>query len=159
MPFTHDPINSNTDAIRMTVGDVWCDMELMTDNEYQYLLNKYNQNVNRASIDAARSLLFIVSRFTRERAGDVEVYGDAWAKNYRQALMLFINNPNLSITLAFPYAGGISKIDMGNNDQNQDNVRPKMYIGYTEVPYYGWWDGGQHLYTPDYPYDRNTFKI
>lgn len=138
MPYTGDPANNKIDAVRLQVGDIYDDFEVLTDDTYAYFLDKYTGNVNRASIDAARSIMFLLSRWTRERTGDIEVYGSEWARNYRAALLEYIKNPNLSVVIARPYAGGISKTDMLANDQNSDNSRPFAYIGMTEErPAYG----------------------
>lgn len=132
MAYTNDPANSPTDAVRLLVGDIYPDIEMLKDVEYQYFLGKYSGNINRASVDAARSIMFVLSRWTRERTGDIEVYGSDWAKNYRTALLEFIKNPALSIYNAMPYAGGISKADMIANDQNPDNVRTFAFIGMSD---------------------------
>lgn len=132
MPYTNDPQNNPVDEVRLMVGDVYEDFEVLKDNDYQFFLDKYNGNVNRAAIDSARSIMFLLSRWTRERTGDIEVYGSDWAKQYRAALLEFIRNPNLSVIIAKPYAGGISKQDMRENDENSDNVRLGAYIGMTE---------------------------
>lgn len=132
MAYTNDPANSPTDAVRLLVGDIYPDIEMLQDTEYQYFLDKYDGNVNRSAVDAARSIMFVLSRWTRERTGDIEVYGSEWAKNYRQALLEFVKNPNLSIYNAMPYAGGISKSDMVANDLNTDNVRTFAFIGMSE---------------------------
>lgn len=132
MAYTNDPANSPTDAVRLLVGDIYPDIEMLKDVEYQYFLDKYSGNINRASVDAARSIMFVLSRWTRERTGDIEVYGSDWAKNYRTALLEFIKNPALSIYNAMPYAGGISKADMIANDQNPDNVRAFAFIGMSD---------------------------
>lgn len=137
MPYTGNPSTDPVDEIRLMVGDIYPDFEVLQDADYQYFLDKYNGNVNRASIDAARSIMFLLSRWTRERTGDIEVYGSEWARNYRAALLEFVKNPALSISLAMPYAGGISKADMRANDSNSDNVRPSVYAGQSD---------GEHVY-------------
>lgn len=137
MAYTGDPANNKIDAVRLQVGDIYEDFEVLKDSDYSYFLDKYTGNVNRASIDAARSIMFLLSRWTRERTGDIEVYGSEWARNYRAALLEYIKNPNMSVSLATPYAGGISKADMAANDENQDNARGFAYLGMTdEVPLY-----------------------
>ena len=127
--YTGNPATNKIDETRLLVGDAYDDIEVLADDEYQYFLNKYSDNVNRASVDAARSILMKLSRWTRERTGDIEVYGSDWAKQYRSSLLEFIRNPNLSVSVAMPYMGGISKADMQANDQNADAVRPNVWIG------------------------------
>lgn len=129
MPFTGDPTNNKADQVRLLVGDIYPDMDMLDDATYAFFLSKYNNNVNRASIDAARSILFKLARYTRERTGDIEVFGAEFFKNYRAALTDFIRNPNLSVSVAMPYAGGISKKDMMQNDFDDDHMRQRIKMG------------------------------
>lgn len=121
MPYTGSPSTSATDRVRLNVGDIWADFELLHDEDYQYFIDKNNGNENRATLDAARALLFSLTRFTRERTGDIEVYGGDWFNNYRRALELTLKDPNIAISLAVPYAGGISRSDMHSNRMKSDN--------------------------------------
>lgn len=121
MPYSGHPATSATDRVRLNVGDVWPDMELLHDEDYQYFIDKYNGNENRATIDAARTLLFTLSRYTRERTGDIEVYGGDIFSNYYRAIELMLKDPNAAISSAMPYAGGISRTDMHANKINVDN--------------------------------------
>lgn len=123
MPYTHDPANNPIDRIRLNVGDIWDDFEMLADSDYQYFLDAANGNENRATMDAARAILFKLTRLTRERTGDIEVYGSEWFKNYMAALQLILKDPNISISIAVPYAGGISRQDMLDNRLNPDTVR------------------------------------
>lgn len=119
------------EEVRLLVGD-FGDPEILTDEDYQYFLDKYDGNVNRAAQDAARSIMFYLARWnTRERTGDIEVWND-WANAYRKALESFINDPNFNVPNAIAYAGGTSKQDMLVNDSTQDNVRMKLYQGISD---------------------------
>ena len=140
MPYTNDPQNNPIDAIRLTLADTFDDIELLKDGDYIFFLNKYNGNVRRATIDAARSILFKLARNTRERIDVLEIHGDQWARQYRDTLLEMLRNPELTVSVAMPYAGGISKEDMYANDNNSDNVTRSTYIGFTE---------GKKLYEQD----------
>ena len=142
MPYTGDPANNPIDRVRLAVGDIWDDMEMLTDADYQYFLDRNDGNENRATLDAARAILFRLTRMTRERTGDIEVYGGDWFKNYKDALLLILKDPNAAISLAVPYAGGISKSDMFANDANCDNVVREINIGYSQ---------SRRLYDNTYP--------
>lgn len=131
MAYTGNPSCVKTDAVRLLIGDIYPDMEVLSDTEYDYYLTKNNNNIMRSALDAAWAICFKLSRWTRERTGDIEVYGAEWARNYRAVLTEFIRNPNTSVSLAMPYAGGISKSDMKANNENADNVRPMAYLGMT----------------------------
>jgi hypothetical protein len=123
MPYTHDPLNNPIDRIRLNVGDIWDDMEYLTDADYQYFLDAADGNERRATMDAVRAILFKLTRMTRERTGDIEVYGGDWFSNYMKALQLILKDPNISISLAVPYAGGISRSDMQANRSDPDNFQ------------------------------------
>ena len=131
MPYSGNPANSATDRVRLLVGDIWDDFEILQDADYQFWLDKYLGNENRTALDAARAILFKLTRLTRERTGDIEVYGSEWFKDYRAALQDMLKNPDLSINIAMPYAGGISKSDMRDNDSNSDNTVRDVFIGST----------------------------
>jgi hypothetical protein len=121
MPYSNNPSGSATDRVRLNVGDIWPDMELLHDEDYQYFIDKYKGNENRATLDAARSLMFTLSRYTRERTGDIEVYGGDIFTHYYEALRLMLKDPNAAISAAMPYAGGISRSEMHANRINVDN--------------------------------------
>lgn len=122
MPYTHNPSGNPIDRIRLAVGDTWEDMEMLADADYQYFLDAAGSE-RRAMLDAVRAILFKLTRFARERTGDIEVYGSDWFKNYRDALNLILKDPNISISVAMPYAGGIDLEDMLNNRCDLRNVR------------------------------------
>lgn len=131
MAFTGDPVNNALDRIRLITGDTDPNYVFLDDTTYQYLLDKNNSNEKQAAIEGARYILANIARYTRERTGDIEVYGNEFFKNYRSYLLELVNNPNFSNILPMPYAGGISKEDMLKNDNNSDNVRPTFYRGFS----------------------------
>lgn len=132
MPYTGNPATNTIDEIRLIVGDIWDDIEMLSNADYQYFLDRNGGNVRRAALDAIRAILFKLTRMTRERTGDIEVYGGDWFNNYRKALLLILQNPDAAISLAVPYAGGISKLDMSANDNTADNVTREVYIGFSQ---------------------------
>lgn len=147
MPYNGDLTNPIME-VRLNIGDTHDDIEILKDADYQYFLEKYEGNVRRATLDAARAILFKLSRLSRERIEDVgELYSNDWFKNYRAALLDLLRNPEMTISVAMPYAGGISKSDMYANDNNSDNVTRDIYIGFTE---------GKKLYEQDNPQDKPT---
>lgn len=121
MPYTGSPATNAVDRIRLNVGDIWADMEWLHDEDYQYFIDKNNGSENRATLDAARTLLFVLTRFTRERTGDIEVYGGDIFNNYFKALQLILKDPNIAISVAIPYAGGIDRVDMQMNRMDHRN--------------------------------------
>jgi hypothetical protein len=128
MPYTNDPANSLTDRVRLFVGDIWPDMELLSDTEYQYFLDSNNNSVRAAILDAVRCILFKISRFSRERTGDIEVYGAEYFKNYKAALEEITSNPFMAFGGLNPWAGGVSYADMQQNNDNEDNVLTHHWV-------------------------------
>lgn len=127
-------------TVRMIVGDVPSNplYPILEDVDYAYLLDSVNQDVWQAAIKAAIIISMRIASYpTRERAGNYEVWNE-YAKTYLKALDNIINTPvALLPNLVVPYAGGISKQDMFENDSNQDNNRPDIYQGFDkgERPY------------------------
>ena len=104
---------------------------LLSDEEVQYFLDKHNGSVKRASLDAAKTVLFILSQFTHERSDMLEIWNHTWFENYMKVLQLYITNPNFSVALeqAKVYAGGISVTDIRNNVENSDNFTVQVDVG------------------------------
>lgn len=71
----NDPINQ----VRALIGDL--DGSFISDTNIQFLLDKHNNNVLRASLEALSYILNQVAYYVREEAGDVEVY---WQDLYNQ---------------------------------------------------------------------------
>lgn len=132
MSFMNDPANNPIDRIRLIVGDTITEFDYLSDETYQYLLDKHNNNETSTALEAARYILGSLTRFSRERTGSIEVYGSEMFKNYRDFLVELLRNPQMLLDRAQVYAGGISKSDMIANDSNPDNIAPRIYIGFSE---------------------------
>jgi hypothetical protein len=74
-------------------------------------------------MDAAKSIMLKLSMRTDETVDIFSIKGASAAKNYMQALQIYIKNPDLNTLYdkVQGYAGGISKADMQANDANLDN--------------------------------------
>ena len=132
MAFTNNPALSATDRVRLIVGDTATEFEYLSDETYEYLLNKYNDNETAAALEAARYILGSLAKYSRQRTGDIEVYGAEMFKNYKDFLIELIRNPQMLLDRARAYAGGISKSDMIQNDNNPDNLCPTFYKGFSQ---------------------------
>lgn len=132
MPFNNNPANSATDRVRLIVGDTMTEYEYLSDETYEYLLDKYDGNETAAALEAARYILGSLAKYSRQRTGDIEVYGAEMFKNYKDFLIELIRNPQMLLDRAQAYAGGISKSDMEKNDCNPDNIPPRFYRGFAE---------------------------
>lgn len=97
---------------------------VLTDSEYSYFVDKHLGNLQKAMLDAAKTILFKLSMKPDEIVDVMSVKNSNAAVNYREALLMYINKtPNLrpAYYLSEAYAGGISKSDMLSNDSNSDN--------------------------------------
>lgn len=110
-------------ALRIELGDNDINFPIMSDEEYRYFLDKNDWSIRRSALDAAKSMLMKLSLRPDESVDIFSIKGSSSAKQFMQALQMYISNPDLNpvYTNAMPYAGGISKTDMAANDANQDN--------------------------------------
>lgn len=114
-----DPVNSAIDRVRLRVGDVH-DISFLPDNVYAFYIDKNNGNEVRASVEVAYNILALLTRNTRERAGDIEVYGTDFYTNYKNFLERFVLDPRTSFEVTGAFAGGISKAANAKNDADPD---------------------------------------
>lgn len=123
MPFTGNPATNAIDRVRLLVGDVFSDFEILDDTTYQYFLDKNDGDETKAAVDAAKVIRYQIAKApTRETAGKYEVWSD-FAALYTAALNDLIDRGESSLYVGIPYAGGISRQDMWKNNRNRDNVR------------------------------------
>ena len=108
--------------LRVEVGDTDVSFPFLDDTSYEYFLEKHSNNLNRAGLDAARAILFQLSTRNSETV-DVFSVKNTSAEAYRQALLLYIKDPNLNPLYQNlkGYVGGISISDMDANNTNLDN--------------------------------------
>jgi len=120
--------------IRLLIQDVTPGLYIISDEELEFLLERNNNSVNRASVEAARIVLFNLSMRGDETVDVFSLKSSSSAKAYMEALKLYINNPNLNQVgnNLQGYVGGISLEDMQANDANLDN---NIFINPTNSPY------------------------
>ena len=108
--------------LRVEVGDVDVSFPILDDTSYEYFLEKHSNNLNRAGLDAARAILFQLSTRNSETV-DVFSVKNTSAEAYRQALLLYIKDPNLNPLYQNlkGYVGGVSISDMEANNADLDN--------------------------------------
>lgn len=121
MAYTDNPLDP-IDRIRLKIGDTDPDFPLISSQWYQYYLNMgYSENL--VALEIARKILAqYVHSSAREMEGLVQIYGKEKFDSYLAWLKDLVNSGITSPPV--PYAGGISKQDMFDNDSNLDNVRP-----------------------------------
>lgn len=131
-----DLTNSAVDRVRLRLGDFHCPY-ILDDQTIEYYLSKNANNENRSYRELLTVVLFSLSRLTRERAGDLEIFGSEYFRQYFDAVKLALSNPELNYIVAMPYSGGISRNDMLTNQQDVDSVDKPFYMGFTdETPSY-----------------------
>lgn len=138
MSFTNSPASNVIDRLRLMVGDTSLPpFEYLDDGTYTYLLTKHSDNEMAAAREAATYILFQLARSARERAGDIEVYGSEYFKNYKDALEKFLNGGNGVYDAAMPYFGGISVEDFRNNLYDTDALKPfdVVTVDLTDKPF------------------------
>lgn len=114
---------TSVEQIRIELGDTDTGLPIMSDDEYLYFFEKNDGSVRRAALDAAKTILF---KLAMKGDADVDIFsirGSKAAEAYRNALLLYIKNPDLNSVLSNvqAYFGGVSKSDMIANDANSDN--------------------------------------
>jgi hypothetical protein len=109
--------------LRYELGDTSVEFPIMSDAEYTYFLTKNSNALQRSAMDAAKSIMLKLSMRTDETVDIFSIKGSSAAKNYMQALQIYIKNPDLNTLYdkVQGYAGGISKSDMLANDAKLDN--------------------------------------
>ena len=131
-----DLSNSAIDRVRLRLGDTTCPY-ILDDQTIEYYLSKNANNESRTYRELLTVVLFSLSRLTRERAGDLEIYGSEYFRQYFDSVKLALSNPELNYIVAMPYSGGISRNDMATNQQDTDSVDKPFYMGFTdETPSY-----------------------
>lgn len=141
MPVTPEEIQS----VRYELADTDPGFPLMSDAEITYFIEKHTNSIRRASLDCARAALFKLSMRSDETVDIFSLRGTAAAKNYMQALTMYLKDPNLNPVYnnLGIYAGGVSKSDMLANDSDPDNnliVSPSKDMpegSNSQDPYFG----------------------
>ena len=115
---------TNIEKLKLEIGLVDEASDILSDEEIAYFLEKNNNYIRKAALDAAKTVLFILSTRVHEKIEMLEIWGHTWFENYMKTLQMYINDPNYSIALesAKAYAGGISVSDIRSNINNHDNL-------------------------------------
>lgn len=137
MPYTGDPANSATDRLRLRVGDTDPFEEELSDAEYQYFLDSTTTE-DEAYVAVLRTLVAKYAQYTRERAGQVEVYGQDRYKNYKQLLDdTTSGDPRKGLGKIGPgISGGVSKERIKIVRANPDSNSTDTYRGWSNDPDY-----------------------
>ncbi len=110
--------------VRYEIGDTDISLPFLTDEEYTYYLTKHFESINRAAVDAAKTVLLKLSMRGSDHSTDIlSIKGSKAAQAYKEALQLYIKNPDLNGLLrsVSGYIGGVSKTDILANNNTLDN--------------------------------------
>lgn len=81
-------------SVRYEVGDLDKAMPILDDEVIEYYLSKHNGSVSRASMDAAKTILFQLSSIGGETVGIFAL--KSGVQDYIAALKLYIKDPALN---------------------------------------------------------------
>jgi hypothetical protein len=115
---------TNVQKVRLEIGDTDVALPILSDDEYSYFLTKNNDSIKRAALDAAKTILFKLSINASDQSVDIfSIKGKAAADSYKEALRLYIKNPDLNgiFSNITSYFGGISNADIQSVIDNPDN--------------------------------------
>jgi hypothetical protein len=115
---------TNLEKVRIEIGDsAGAGLYILDDDSIEYFLSKNNQNITRASLDAAKTVLFNLAQRGEETVDIFTIKGSKASAEYREALKLFIKDSNLNPLLrnAQGWFGGVSLAEMQANRDNLDN--------------------------------------
>jgi hypothetical protein len=109
--------------VKLEVADIDPSFPILSDSDYQYFLEKNNNSITRTALDAAKTILLVLSQRTDETVDIFSVKGSRAASEYRMSLQLFLRDPNLNPVYqnCQGWVGGISLEEMRANIENTDN--------------------------------------
>ena len=109
--------------VRLNVQDNTVGFYFISDDEIQYLLDKYEDNTDQASLEAARIILMQLSIRGDSTVDIFSIKGSKAAESYRMALQMYLRDPMLNPILknTSAYFGNVSLSDMQANVDNLDN--------------------------------------
>lgn len=128
---------NNIQKVRVECADTDPTFPILPDSTYIYLLEKNYDSITRSAMDAARIILMHLSQRGTETVDIFTIKGSSAAESYRQALILYIKDPNNNPLYQNCQAwfGGVSVSQMQTNDANLDNnIVQQPSVSYDTVP-------------------------
>lgn len=128
---------NNIQKVRVECADTDPTLPILPDSTYQYLLEKNYNSITRTAMDAARIILMHLAQRGTETVDIFTIKGAAAAESYRQALIMYIKDPNNNPILqnCQGWVGGVSVSQMQTNDSNLDNnIVKQPSVSYDTVP-------------------------
>ena len=128
---------NNIQKVRVECADTDPTFPILPDSTYIYLLEKNYDSITRSAMDAARIILMHLSQRGTETVDIFTIKGSSAAESYRQALILYIKDPNNNPMYQNCQAwfGGVSVSQMQSNDANLDNnIVQQPSVSYDTTP-------------------------
>lgn len=129
--YTGNPAASPKDAVRFRVGDTDFDDQLLQDEEILYLLGT-EATVIQAAARAADGIAARFSRLSDKAVGDLRISFSQKSAQYRQLAMDLRSEAGIS--MAIPFAGGISRSQKETQEADADRVQPSFKVGLDDHP-------------------------
>ena len=104
-----DLTNSAVDRVRLRLGDFHCPY-ILDDQTIDYYITKNSNNESQAYKEPLTVMLFSLSRLTRERVGDIEVYGSEYFRQYYDAVKLALSNLEVNTLWVFVFTNKIASL-------------------------------------------------
>ena len=103
-----DPQNNPVDALRLEFGDMDEYDYILSDESYQYFLNKYSDSPATVSRCVGNAILAKMAKDGfRQRVGQEEAFFSERYKNYLEWLKQKVSNPLLSGMAPAVFVGGV----------------------------------------------------
>jgi hypothetical protein len=128
--------------VRIEIQDTATGLYILDDSTITYFLEKNNESIQRASLDAARAVLMQLSIRANDSTVDIfSIKGSKAAQAYKEALQLYLKDSTLNPVLnnCQGYFGNVSIADMQSNDSTVDNnivQSPSTTTTYTDTSNY-----------------------
>lgn len=142
-----DPANNDIHAYRLEYGDMDEYDFILSDESYQYFINKFPDKPDVASKNIGMAILAKFARDGfRQRVGQEEAYLGERYKNYLDWLKQRISNPSLLGRAPIVYVGGVFIEAVDYYENNPELVDSVFFRG-------------QHSERPEWLYKRNQSNI
>lgn len=125
--YSNNPSGNPIDEVRLLIGDTDIDDQQLTNEEIQYYIDTYGPGV-RAAIPGVQGLIAKYSRLVDQTTGEIQVKWSQRVSNWEALLDQLKDQLRLRNTPR-PFAGGVSKDDINNREEDADRVKDTFAVG------------------------------
>lgn len=119
--YTQDPTNNIVDHVRFLIGDTVREEHLIEDEEIQFALNEFGDNVNAACALICQA---IAAKYAKRQDVRVSNYSTSQQSIYDKYLALANKFNAKSVSVTDFVVPSISKMEKQKNIDNDDAVQP-----------------------------------